>query len=88
MYLGTRTICLGERKLFLQRLDQFLAAEAVVPVEVLRRPVGSVEVIVWELRLKDGILFLEYDPMIGKSLVGPHHLVDRIAKIAFGLPRP
>jgi hypothetical protein len=80
-----QTICLGDRKSFLQRLDAYLASEAVVPIEIFRERVGTVEIIVWELRLKDGIIFMEDDPLLGKSLTGPHQLVDRVAKIAFGI---
>jgi hypothetical protein len=88
MVLGTKTIYLGERKSFLDRLDRALDAENAILTEVDSQAIGSHQVTTWEVRLEDGVIYLEDDTYLGKSLTGPKDLVERIASAAFGVVPP
>lgn len=85
MILGKKTVYIGERKSFLDRLDRALDTEHARLTQLDRHTVGLHQVTTWEVRLTDGIIFLEDDTYLGKSLTGPKNLVDRIAAAAFGV---
>ena len=85
MFLGHKTICIGDRKSFLDRLEQALELENAVPLEVARAMIGLHLIVRSEAHLADGVIYIDDDTYLGKSISGPPDLVERIAKFAFGI---
>jgi hypothetical protein len=80
-----KTVYIGARQSFLDRLARILQWENAVVAHIGQQMVGSHTVMRSKVILREGLLYMDDDTLLGTSLSGPPHLVDRIALRAFGV---